>query len=224
MVEVPIYNLNREEIGTISFSEDALGGLTDGSVNGPLLKLAVVRHLANRRQGTVKTKNRALVEGSTRKLYRQKGTGNARRGMIRTPIMKGGGHAFGKDPRDFNQVMPKQARRLATRQAVLSKFLDKEVVVVGELKADAPKTKWAADVLETLQVADTTLVAVPSPADDAGRKQHETLWKSVRNIEGVSLLPVSDLNAYDVLRSKTLLLTKDALVQFVGGDAKVKLK
>jgi len=219
MIEVPIYNSKREEVGKIRFDEGKLGGLKEGKVNAALIKQAVVRYLANKRQGTVMTKNRSLVAGSTRKLYRQKGTGNARRGMLRTPIMRGGGHAFGKRPRDFSQAMPKKARRLATKQALLTKFLDKEAVIVDRIEFEKIRTKSVVELLSNLQVQKGCVVAVVPGTDDASTKAHRTLYLSARNIPKVEIRPVADLNAYDVLRRKNIVFTKDAILALLGPDA-----
>lgn len=224
MIEVPIVNESLEEVGRISFDEGKLGGLKDGKVNGALLKQALVRYHANRRQGTVRTKGRGAVAGSTRKLYKQKGTGNARRGPIRTPIMKGGGHAFAKEPRDFRQDMPKKARRLATQQALLSKFLDKQAVVIDKLEMAEIKTRRFVKLLEALKLEAGAVIAVPAAAGDAAKKAHEILHLSSRNVPGVDLRPVPELNAFDVLRRKHILFTTDALLALVGSDASVTRK
>ena len=119
MIEVPVLNIEGKEVGKFSVDEALLGT----AVRPALLKQAIVRHHANQRQGTVATKDRGEVEGSTKKLYAQKHTGNARRGNIRTNLMKGGGVTFGKQPRDFRQDMPLKQRRLARNNAILSKIL-----------------------------------------------------------------------------------------------------
>lgn len=225
MIEVPIYNENREEIGKISFDEAKLGGLKDGKVNGPLLKQAIVRYHANLRQGTVKTKNKGKVEGSTRKLYRQKGTGNARRGPIRTPVMKGGGHAHHKEPREFRQDMPKKARRLANQQAILSKFLDNQAIVLDKIELPEIGTRRLSKLLEKFEILEKgAVIAVPSPADEAGKKAHQVLHLSSRNIQKIELRPVPELNTWDVLRRRHLVFTKDALLALVGGEATVSGK
>jgi large subunit ribosomal protein L4 len=166
------------------------------------------------------TKNRKLVAGSTRKLYRQKGTGNARRGPIRSPIMKGGGHAMAKRPRDFRQALPKQARRLATQQALLAKFLDNEAVVIDRIELAEIKTKAVTELLAALKIDRGCVVAVPAAgADEAARKAHRTLHLSARNLPDVDVRPVAELNAADVLRRRNVLFTKDALLSLVGAEA-----
>jgi large subunit ribosomal protein L4 len=220
MIEVSVVNSKAEPVGKIRFDEAALGGLVDGKLRAALLKQAVVRYNANLRQGTVKTKTRAMVEGSTRKLYRQKGTGNARRGAIRTPIMKGGGHAKAKLPRDFSQDLPRKARRLATRQALLSKFLDNQAVVVDKIELPQIKTRAFVELLSALSIERGCVVAVPAPgADEAARRAHRALYLSARNLPQVEVRPVGELNAREVLLRRQILFTKDALLSLVGAEA-----
>src|SRR5437660_3489740 len=142
MIEVPIYNQSGEKVESFNVDEAKLGG----TVRKSLLKQALVMYHANQRQGTVRTLARGEVAGSTRKMFRQKGTGNARTGGIRNPIKKGGGHAKQKRPKDWRQALPKEARRLATQSAILSKLQSGDVRVLNELKFDQPKTKLMANV------------------------------------------------------------------------------
>src|SRR6476619_4088364 len=137
MIEVPVYNQSGSKIDTIKVDPEKLGG----EVRTNLLKQALVMYHANQRQGTVRTQARGEVAGSTRKMFRQKGTGNARTGGIRNPIKKGGGHAKQKRPKDWRQALPKKARRLATQSALLSKLQSGDVRVVNSIKLDQPKTK-----------------------------------------------------------------------------------
>src|SRR5579862_6849231 len=136
MIELPVYNQAGQKVESIQVDEQKLGG----TVRKHLLKQALVMYQANKRQGTVRTLARGEVAGSTRKMFRQKGTGNARTGGIRNPIKKGGGHAKQKRPKDWRQAMPKKARRLARDSALLRKFQAGDVCVVTEIKLDAPKT------------------------------------------------------------------------------------
>src|SRR5213595_1915295 len=142
MIEVPVFNQTGEKVSTIKVDEAKLGG----EVRKELLKQALVMYHANQRQGSVRTLARGEVEGSTRKIFRQKGTGNARTGGIRNPIKKGGGHAKQKRPKDWRQALPKKARRLATQSAILSKLQSGDVRVLDQLKFDEPKTKLMAQV------------------------------------------------------------------------------
>src|SRR5213595_3173449 len=134
MIEVPVFNQTGEKVSTIKVDEAKLGG----EVRKELLKQALVMYHANQRQGTVRTLARGEVAGSTRKMFRQKGTGNARTGGIRNPIKKGGGHAKQKRPKDWRQAMPKQARRLARNSAILAKIQSKQLLVLDQIKLDQP--------------------------------------------------------------------------------------
>jgi large subunit ribosomal protein L4 len=200
MIALPIHNRTGQKVGTYEFDPQELAG----EVNKQLLHDVVVMYETNRRQGTVQTKNRGDVQGSKKKLYRQKGTGRARMGNKRTPIRRGGGHVWGKRPIDFGYRLPKKAVALATRMAVLSKFLDNQVTVLDELSITAPRTKDVVAVLRALGLADSScLLAID--AYDAN------VWKSARNIPRLSVSPASDLNAYDLLHQKKLLVTRGAL-------------
>src|SRR3712207_312720 len=137
MIEVPVFNQSGQEIERLQVDENQLGG----RVNKPLLKQAIVMYHANKRQGTVKTKGRGEVAGSTRKLYKQKGTGNARTGGIRNPIKVGGGHAKQKRPKEWRQSMPKKARRLARNSAILAKIQSQDIRVVDRITLEQPKTR-----------------------------------------------------------------------------------
>jgi large subunit ribosomal protein L4 len=203
MIEVPVYNQTGEKVETINVDEARLGG----EVRTNLLKQALVMYHANQRQGSVRTLARGEVAGSTRKLFRQKGTGNARTGGIRNPIKKGGGHAKQKRPKDWRQAMPKKARRLATHSAILSKLQSGDVRVLSELKFDAPKTKPVVDMFKKLGLDRSVLFALPG--------RDENVEKSARNINRTTLTTVSQLNAWDILRNRTLVLTKAGLEQIL---------
>ncbi len=205
MIELPIYNQAGDKIDTFSVDESKFGG---GEINKALLKQALVMYHANQRQGTVRTKARGEVAGSTRKMFRQKGTGNARTGGIRNPIKKGGGHAKQKRPKDWRQAMPKKARRLATRHAILDKVQSGNMIVIDALKFDAPKTKTVAALYKKLGIDRTCLFALNG--------RDENVEKSARNIDRTTLTTVKQLNVWDVLRNRTLLMTKDGLQELVG--------
>jgi large subunit ribosomal protein L4 len=203
MIEVPVYNQAGDKIETIQVDEAKFGG----EVRKNLLKQAIVMYHANQRQGTVKTKARGEVAGSTRKMFRQKGTGNARTGGIRNPIKKGGGHAKQKRPKDWRQAMPKKARRLATQSALLLKFQANDVRVVDNLVADAPKTKVVAQMYKKLGIDRSCLLALT--------ERNENVEKSARNIDRTKLTTVAKLNAWDILKHRTLLLTRSGLQQLL---------
>lgn len=208
MIDVAVYNREGQEIESLKVDESVFGGI----VRYPLIKQALVMYQANKRQGTAANKNKSLVEGSTRKLYRQKGTGNARMGQVRTPSRKGGGVAHVKVARDFNVSMPKKQRRLACDSAILAKLQSGHVVVVDELNFTAPKTKEFARILGNLKISRSCLVAVQNVND--------SLYKSVRNVTRVGVLPVKDLNAADVCNKQKMLFTRDAFVSLLEREEK----
>lgn len=199
MIEVPVFNIEGAQVGTVSIDEQKLGG----EVNAPLLKQALVYYHANKRQGTVRTLARGEVEGSTRKLYRQKGTGNARTGGIRNPIKVGGGHAKQKRPKDWSLDLPKKARRLARNNALLAKIKDNQLKVVDQFALSEPKTKLFAGVLKKLGIDRTVLFALESKT--------EPIVRASRNIPTTRLTTVAQLNAWDILRNRTVLITKSGL-------------
>jgi large subunit ribosomal protein L4 len=200
MLTLNVYNRQGESVGTVEVNPDDFGG----TVNKQLLHEVVLMHLANQRAGTHSTLRRGEVAGSTRKLFRQKGTGNARAGTRRTNKRKGGGTAKGPKPRDYEYHLPKKAVRAATRMALLSKFQDQEALVIDDFALIAAKTKEMAGVLKALKLQGSTCL-IGTAGTDA------TVYKAARNIEGVDVAPVSQLNAYAVLRPKRLLLTRPAL-------------
>jgi len=203
MIEVTIFNQAGDKVDTINVDEAKLGG----EVRTHLLKQALVMYHANQRQGSVRTLARGEVAGSTRKMFRQKGTGNARTGGIRNPIKKGGGHAKNKRPKDWRQALPKKARRAATHSALLSKLQSNDVRVIDAIKFDAPKTKQVADMYKALGIDRSCLLALPGRDDN--------VEKSARNIDRTTLTTVQQLNAWDILRNRTLLLTRAGLEQIL---------
>jgi large subunit ribosomal protein L4 len=200
MLSVPVVDVSGKEVGTYEFDPADLAS----SVNKQLLHDVVVMYLRNRRVGTVRTKSRGMVAGSKKKMYRQKGTGRARMGNKRTAKRRGGGHTFAKVPVDYYYRLPKKAVRLATRMALLSKFQDGQAVVLNDLPLTEPKTKPVAAMLKAVGVAGVSTLLV-LPAYD------KTAYLSARNVADLETLPVSDLNAYTLLRQKRLVILKSAL-------------
>ena len=198
MIEVAIYNKSGESVGSLQVDESVLGG----RVRHSLLKQAIVMYHANKRVGTAVTKSRGMVAGSTRKLYKQKGTGNARVGNIRTAKRVGGGVTFAKIARDFSKQMPKKQRRLATDSAVLAKLFSNDVVLIDNLSFEKPRTKDFTSVLNNLKI-DRSCLVMFNGAD-------ENLYLSSRNVQRVLVMPVDNLNAGDVCNHKKLLFTKEA--------------
>ena len=206
MINLAVYNVDGQEVDSLKVDEAALGG----SVRHPLLKQAIVMYHANKRVGTAATKSRSMVVGSDRKLFRQKGTGNARVGNIRTGKRVGGGVTFAKTTRDFRQRMPKKQRRLARDSAILAKLLGNDVVVVDGLKLQTPRTKDFVGILNNLKIDRSCLVTISS--EDAN------LVKSADNIPKVAVLPVSQLNAGDICNHRKMLFTKEALLSVLNKD------
>ncbi len=205
MISVPIRDMNGTESGVYEFDPADLAA----SVNRQLLHDVVVMYEANRRVGTVQTKSRGMVRGSTKKLYRQKGTGRARAGNIRTPVRRGGGHTFGKKPRDYSYRMPRKAVQAATRMALLSKFQDEQAVVLSAWSCSEPKTCVVAGALKSLGVASSSVLVATDGLN-------AVVWKSARNIAGVEVLPASDLNALALLRCRSLVITTSAMDSLIG--------
>jgi large subunit ribosomal protein L4 len=208
MIEVPIFNQSGQEIETLRVDEEKLGG----QVRINLLKQALVMYHANKRQGTVRTLARGEVAGSTRKMFRQKGTGNARTGGIRNPIKKGGGHAKQKRPKEWRLDMPRKARRLARNSAILSKLQSKDVRVIDRIQLEQPKTKEVARVFKALGIDRSCLFALEG--------KDELLERSTRNIDRAKLTTVAQLNAWDIMQNRTLLVTRAGLDWILSGETK----
>lgn len=203
MVSLPVYDRNGSEVGTYEIDPAELAP----RISKQLMHDVVVMYQTNLRQGSAKTKSRAEVAGTTKKMYRQKGTGNARAGSRRSGVRVGGGHIFAKRPRDWSYRLPKKAVRLATRMAVASRIVDDEITLIDELAFDQPKTKEMAGVLKALKIDGQCLLVAVSEYDI-------NVYKSIRNLADVSVMPVQDLNALEVLRPRRLLMTKAALEAF----------
>jgi len=206
-VNLAIYDVTGKQVGSYDVDPAEIAP----RVNKQLLHDAVVMYQANQRQGTHKTKTRGEVAGSTKKLYRQKGTGNARAGGRRSGTRRGGGHIFAKHPRDFGWRMPRKALQAATRMALASRLADDEVKLVAALPIDAsaagPKTAAVAGMLAALGLGESTVLVAP--------EQHDAVfWKSARNIAGVSVTPVADLNAWALLSPRAVVMTTAAIDAF----------
>jgi large subunit ribosomal protein L4 len=205
MIELPIYDSNGKKVDTLQIDAAELGG----EVRYALLKQAYVITHGNQRQGSARTKSRGDVHGSTRKLYKQKGTGNARAGASRTPIRKGGGVTFKKTRtrEDFRTELPKKMRRLANRNALLAKLIDNEVKCFNALDFKAPKTAEFAKLMASVGIDRTCLVAT-----DKGNKN---AMLSARNCAGVDVIRIDQLNAFALLNHRYLIVDKAALVSFI---------
>lgn len=209
-MDVPVLNMKGSEVGKLTIDEQSLGG----EVNAALLKQAYVRYHANTRQGSARTKNRHEVEGSTRKIYRQKGTGNARHGDRKANLFKGGGHGHSKQRsrEDFRLEMPKKMRRKANRNALLAKLVDNEVRVIDSIAFATPKTKEFTAFLTAIKVDNTALLAL---SQDAAKS--EGARRSARNVDGVTLCRADQLNAFNLLNHRYLVITKEDLQAWLSG-------
>jgi len=205
-LNLTVFNSRGQSVGAVEIDPAELGG----KINRQLLHEVVLMYQANARAGTHSTLRRGEVAGSTRKLFRQKGTGNARVGSRRTNKRRGGGTAKGPKPRDYSYHLPKKAVRAATRMALLSKLQDNEAVVVDELKLPEIRTKQMAEVIKALKLDGVTCL-IGLGAADIDDKQ--TVYMSARNIRGVEVSPATQFNAYGILKPKRLLLTKAAMAE-----------
>jgi large subunit ribosomal protein L4 len=200
MTSLPVYDRAGNQVGSYEIDPAAVAP----SVNKQLLHDVVVMYQASRRQGTQKTKSRGEVRGSTKKLYRQKGTGNARAGSRRSGVRRGGGHIHALQPRDYSYRLPRKAVQAATRMAIRSKLDSGNLVCVDQLSFAEPRTKEMAAVLGALKLSGhSTLVATVG--------YDVNVYKSARNIEKVTVSPVAELNALSVLQPRRMLVTKEAL-------------
>ena len=209
MIELPIYNREGKQVESINIDEALLGS----EVRPALLKQAYVMSHSNRRQGSARTKSRGMIEGSTRKIYKQKGTGNARMGTVRTNIRKGGGVTFAKTRthENFRKAMPKKMRQLANRNALLAKLVDGEVKCIVDLEFESPKTKEFKAILDAVGVNRSCLVAVDSENRNAA--------VSARNLENVDTIRVDQLNVFELLNHRFLVVDKASIEAFLDGSA-----
>lgn len=197
MPKVALYNMDAQQVGEIELS-DAVFGV---EVNAEAMHQVVKMQLANKRQGTQSALTRAEVSGGGIKPYRQKGTGRARQGSTRSPQWTHGGIVFAPKPRDYSYSVPKKIKRIALKSALSSKVADNEIIVVEELNMEAPKTKAIVDMLKKFEAKKTLIVT---------SEANEVIYKSARNIAGVQVLPVNNLNVYDILKYEKFIITKDA--------------
>lgn len=221
---IPVLDASGKQIETITVDAAEFGG----KISPTLLHEAVLMYEANQRAGTHSTLRRSEVAGSTKKLFKQKGTGNARVGNKRTNKRRGGGTAKGPKPRDYSYALPRKAMRSATRMAILAKIRDGEAVVIDQFGLAEIKTKAMATVLN--QVVATTSAAADAPKKKAKPTTmligtggiDSVVYKSARNLPGVQVLPASDFNTYAVLRPARLVLTRDALEALRNPQPKAK--
>jgi len=199
MPKVAVFNIDGQQVGDIELKDEVFGV----QVNEPLLHQAVQVYLANQRQGTQSAKTRAEVRGGGRKPWRQKGTGRARHGSIRSPQWTGGGVVFAPKPRDYSQKLPKKMRRQAMLSALSLKAKGNEIIVLDELKIEKPKTKLIDDMLKNLNVEKKALIVL--------KDSDQAVEKSVRNLPGAKMTLAGTLNVYDILKYDTFVITKQAV-------------
>lgn len=202
-MELSIYNIQGEDTGRKIALESSVFGIEP---NDHAIYLTVKQYRANQRQGTHKTKERSEMSGSTRKLFRQKGTGGARRGDINSNILRGGARVFGPRPRSYSFKLNKKLRQLARRSALTYKAQDNQIMVLDQLSFEAPKTKSFVSMAKALNVDGQKTLYVVSQIEDA-------VALSARNIPGVSIIRAQDLNTYCVLDCRKIVFTEDALAQ-----------
>lgn len=198
MPTLKVYNTERKEVGEIQLNESIFGA----EVSVEAMHQVVLAQLANKRQGTQSAKTRAEVRGGGIKPWRQKGTGRARQGSIRAPQWIHGGIVFAPKPRDYRVSVPKSMRRTAMKSALTSKVQDNEMIVLDSLSFEAPKTKAVVNMLNAFEAKKTLIVVAES---------NENVYKSARNIPGVAVVPVNNINVYDILKYENLMITKEAV-------------
>ncbi|HHY36247.1 MAG TPA: 50S ribosomal protein L4 [Firmicutes bacterium] len=201
MPKVAVYNIEGQQVGEMELADTVFGA----EVNAAAIKQVVDMQLANRRRGTASTKGRGEVSGGGRKPWRQKGTGRARHGSIRSPLWRGGAVIFGPKPRDYSFTVPKKLKRTALRSALSAKVAAGDLIVLEGLEFDVPRTRRMVEILRNLQITGKALVVTGQP--------DVKVAKSARNIPGVKSLPANSLNVYDLLLHERLVMTKDAVAK-----------
>lgn len=199
MPKAAVYNLSGEQVSEMELKDSVFGV----EINEHAMHQVVKNQLANKRQGTKSTLTRSEVRGGGRKPWRQKGTGRARHGSIRSPLWVGGGVTFAPKSRDYSYTLPKKLRRVAMKSALSSKVAEEQIRVLEELKLDAPKTKEMANILKSLEVGKKALIVITD--------NDEAIVRSAKNIPGVQTISVNTLNVYDILKYDHFIITKDAV-------------
>lgn len=199
MPKVDLFNINGEKVGDIELSDDVFGV----DVNENAVHLAVINQLANKRQGTQSTRTKSEVSGGGKKPWRQKGTGRARQGSIRSAQWVGGGVALGPKPRNYRYSLPKKLRRLALKSALTSKVNENEILVLDALNFDNIKTRQMVNVLNNLKIDTSALIVLDG--------KNENVEKSARNLPNVKMATTNTINVYDILKYNRFIITKDAV-------------
>ncbi len=221
-MDVPVYNMQGAEVGTMSIDEAALSAsYRDDGLNPELIKQAYVMYHANRRQGSARTKGRSEIAGSTKKMYKQKGTGRARHSTNKVSQFKGGGRAFAKKQQreDYHLDMPRKMRRKANRNALLSKILGSEqfgseIRVIDDLKMDQPKTKDFVSFIDSLNLDRSALVVLSSEGEKS-----DAIRMSARNVGDVELCPIEQMTCFEMLNHRYLVIGKSELEAWLTGPS-----
>lgn len=198
MAVVDVQNINGEKVSQMDLADS----IFNVPLKGSILHEVVIMQLARRRSGSASVKHRSDIKGSGRKLFRQKGTGRARRGDIKSPLLRGGGVAFGPDPKSYSYNVPKKVRKLALKMALTSKFQGNAIVVLDRFELEKIKTRKFVEVLNSLNVKNALIVT---------DKKNENLELSSRNVPGVKVLRIEGLNVYDILKYKNLILAESSI-------------
>lgn len=198
MAVVDVQNINGEKVSQTDFVDSIFNVPLKGSV----LHEVVTMQLARRRSGSASVKHRSDVKGSGRKLFRQKGTGKARRGNIKSPLLRGGGVVFGPDPKSYSYNVPKKVRKLALKMALTSKFQENAIIVLDQFELEKIKTSKFVEILNNLNVKNALIVT---------DKKNKNLELSSRNVPGVKVLRIEGLNVYDILKYKNLILAESSV-------------
>jgi len=198
MPTVGVFNKEGNKVADMELNENVFAT----EINEYALHQVVVALLANKRQGTQSTKTRSEVRGGGIKPWRQKGTGRARQGSIRAPQWIKGGIVFAPKPRDYRVSVPKSMRKVAMKSALTSKVQENQMIVLESLNFDAPKTKNMVEMLKALEANKALIITAES---------NEVVYKSARNIQGISVIPANNINVYDLLKYEKLIITKDAV-------------
>ncbi len=200
-MKAAVYKTTGEETGrTVELQEDVFS-ITP---NDHAIYLDVKQYLANRRQGTHKSKERNEVSGSTKKLKRQKGTGGARAGSIKSPVFRGGGRVFGPSPRDYSFKLNKKVKQLARKSALTYKAQDSKILVVEDFEMDEPKTRKIAEIKENLRSGDKKMLLVLT-------EPNKNVYLSSRNLQGIKVITISELNTYDILNASTVAFVESSI-------------
>jgi len=202
MASLPLYDLSGKKVETIDVKDE----IFDGQVNSSLLHQTVVMYAANKRQGTASTKDRSEARGGGSKPWRQKGTGRARAGSIRSPLWKGGGVTFGPKPRDYNYNLPKKMKLLALKSSINAKIKSQDLMLIEELNFKESKTKEFKRVLESLKIKEKSLLVA---------ELKNPSIKASRNISFFNIVGPKQVNAYDILKYKKIIFTKSALKDLI---------